>query len=45
MHALTRINILYRQFYTTLPEPLEEVDMPVSDPIPKQDAEPSLAEG
>ena len=25
MHALTRINILYRQFFTSRPEPLQEV--------------------
>jgi hypothetical protein len=45
MHALTRINILYRQFFTTLPEPLEEVEMPAREPIPSQEAEPSTTEG
>jgi hypothetical protein len=27
MHALTRINILYRQFFTSRPEPLQEVEV------------------
>ena len=44
MHALTRINILYRQFFTTLPEPLEEVEMPLADSIPKQGIEPATVE-
>jgi hypothetical protein len=29
MHALTRINILYRQFFTSRPEPLHETDVTV----------------
>ena len=29
MHALTRINIVYRQFFTPRPEPLKEVGEPV----------------
>jgi len=27
MHALTRINILYRQFFTSHPEPLQEIEV------------------
>lgn len=27
MHALTRINILYRQFFTSRPEPLQEIEV------------------
>ena len=27
MHALTRINILYRQFFTSQPEPLQEIEV------------------
>lgn len=27
MHALTRINILYRQFFTSPPEPLQEIEL------------------
>jgi hypothetical protein len=27
MHALTRINILYRQFFAARPEPLQEIDL------------------
>ena len=27
MHALTRINILYRQFFTDPPEPLQEIEL------------------
>jgi hypothetical protein len=27
MHALTRINILYRQFFTARPEPLQKIDL------------------
>ena len=27
LHALTRINILYREFYTSRPEPLQEVEV------------------
>ncbi len=29
VHALTRINILYRQFFTSRPEPLEEIQVQV----------------
>ena len=29
MHALTRINILYREFFTARPEPLQEIDVTV----------------
>lgn len=28
VHAMTRINSLYRQFFTSVPEPLEEVPLP-----------------
>jgi hypothetical protein len=27
MHALTRINVLYRQFFTSRPEPLQEIEV------------------
>ena len=44
MHALTRINILYRQFFTAAPELLEEVEIPDRIPAPKQNVEPATAE-
>lgn len=34
MHAMTRINIIYRQFFTAVPQPLEEVPLaPLNEPL------------
>jgi hypothetical protein len=36
MHALTRINILYREFFTSRPEPLQEIEVTAKPKAPEQ---------
>ena len=44
MHAMTRVNILYRQFFTSVPEPLEEVPLPSREGLSQQSTAPAAVE-